>query len=84
MVTLYHNARTKMLEICAKFAQCKFEQHEQKKLYILYIKHINKLKCSNNKIHEFFAKKFIVDKNSKISIYTLYYTQRVKEGLTVK
>lgn len=36
-------------------------------------------KCSNKKSNEIFTKKFIVDKNRKISIFTLYYAQRIKE-----
>lgn len=36
-------------------------------------------KCSNKKSNEIFTKKFIVDKNRKISISTLYYAQRIKE-----
>lgn len=79
MIPLYHNTRTKMLEICAKNAQYKIEHYEQKEQYILYIKHSNKLKCSNNNIYEFFTKKLIVDKNRKISIFTLCYAQRIKE-----
>lgn len=68
-----------MLEICAKFVQSKTEHFEQKELYILYIKHIMAQKCSNKKSKKIFTKKFIVDKNRKISIFTLYYTQRIKE-----
>lgn len=60
-----------MLEICAKFVQSKNEHCEQKELYMLYIKYIRVQKYSN--------KKFIVDKNRKISISTLYYAQRIKE-----
>mgnify|MGYP001732448757 FL=1 len=68
-----------MLEICAKFVQGKNEHCEQKELYTLYIKHIIAQKCSNKKIQQNFHKKFIVDKNRKISIFTLYYAQRIKE-----
>ena len=68
-----------MLEICAKFVQRKNEHCEQKELYILYIKHNNKQKCSNKKSNKILTKKFIVDKNRKISIFTLYYAQRIKE-----
>ena len=68
-----------MLEICAKFVQSKNEHCEQKELYILYIKHIIIQKCSYKKSNKIFTKKFIVDKNRKISIFTLYYTQRIKE-----
>ena len=35
--------------------------------------------CSNKKSNKIFTKKFIVDKNRKISIFTLYYAQRIKE-----
>lgn len=68
-----------MLEICAKFVQGKNEHREQKELYTLYIKHIRIQKCSNKKFNEIFTKKFIVDKNRKMSIFTLYYAQRIKE-----
>lgn len=68
-----------MLEICAKIVQYKFEHYEQKELYTLYIKRIRIQKCSNKKSNKIFTKKFIVDKNRKISIFTLYYTQRIKE-----
>ena len=68
-----------MLEICAKFVQCKNEHFEQKELYALYIKHIRTQKCSNKKSNKIFTKKFIVDKNRKMSIFTLYYAQRIKE-----
>lgn len=68
-----------MLEICAKFVQSKNEHREQKELYTLYIKHIIVQKCSNKKIQQNFHKKFIVDKNRKMSIFTLYYAQRIKE-----
>lgn len=68
-----------MLEICAKFVQSKNEHCEQKELYILYIKHIIIQKCSYEKSNKIFTKKFIVDKNRKISIFTLYYAQRIKE-----
>lgn len=36
-------------------------------------------KRSNKKSNKIFTKKFIVDKNRKISIFTLYYAQRIKE-----
>lgn len=68
-----------MLEICAKFVQGKNENREQKELYTLYIKHIIAQKCSNKKSNKIFTKKFIVDKNRKMSIFTLYYAQRIKE-----
>lgn len=68
-----------MLEICAKFVQSKNEHCEQKELYMLYIKCIRIQKCSNKKFNKIFTKKFIVDKNRKISISTLYYAQRIKE-----
>lgn len=68
-----------MLEICAKFVQSKNEHCEQKELYSLYIKHIMIQKCSNKKSNKIFTKKFIVDKNREISIFTLYYAQRIKE-----
>lgn len=68
-----------MLEICAKIVQCKNEHCEQKELYFLYIKRIMIQKCSNKKFNKIFTKKFIVDKNRKISIFTLYYAQRIKE-----
>lgn len=68
-----------MLEICAKFVQSKNEHFEQKELYTLYIKHITIQKCSNKKFNKILTKKFIVDKNRKISIFTLYYAQRIKE-----
>lgn len=68
-----------MLEICAKFVQSKNEHCEQKDLYMLYIKYIMVQKCSNKKSNKIFAKKIIVDKNRKISIFTLYYSQRIKE-----
>ena len=82
-----------MLEICAKFVQSKNEHFEQKELYMLYIKHNMAQKCSNKKSNstkniqsaaeeksnKIFTKKFIVDKNRKISIFTLYYAQRIKE-----
>lgn len=68
-----------MLEICAKFVQGKNEHFEQKEIYMLYIKHIMIQKCSNKKSNKIFTKKFIVDKNRKISIFTLYYAQRIKE-----
>lgn len=68
-----------MLEICAKFVQGKNEHWEQKELYTLYIKHIRIQKCSNKKFNKIFTKKFIVDKNRKMSIFTLYYAQRIKE-----
>lgn len=68
-----------MLEICAKYVQSKNEHFEQKELYALYIKHIMVQKCSNKKSNKIFTKKFIVDKNRKISIFTLYYAQRIKE-----
>ena len=68
-----------MLEICAKFVQSKNEHFEQKELYYLYIKRITIRKCSNKKSNKIFTKKFIVDKNRKISIFTLYYAQRIKE-----
>ena len=68
-----------MLEICAKFVQGKNEHCEQKRLYVLYIKHITIQKCSNKKSNKIFTKKIIVDKNRKISIFTLYYAQRIKE-----
>ena len=67
-----------MLEICAKFVQSKNEHCEQKELYMLYIKYIRIQKCSNKKFNKIFTKKFIVDKNRKISISTLYYAQRIK------
>lgn len=79
MIPLYHNFRTKMLEICAKIVQSKNEHCEQKELYTLYIKHIRIQKSSNKKSNKIFTKKFIVDKNRKISIFTLYYAQRIKE-----
>lgn len=68
-----------MLEICAKFVQSKNEHCEQKELYAFYIKHIMIQKCSNKNSNKIFTKKFIVDKNRKISISTLYYAQRIKE-----
>lgn len=68
-----------MLEICAKYVQCKNEHCEQIELYVLYIKHITVQKCSNKKSNKIFTKKFIVDKNRKMSIFTLYYAQRIKE-----
>ncbi len=68
-----------MLEICAKFVQSKNKHCEQKELYTLYIKCIRIKKCSNKKSNKIFTKKFIVDKNRKISIFTLYYAQRIKE-----
>lgn len=68
-----------MLEICAKYVQSKNEHFEQKRLYVLYIKHITIQKCSNKKSNKIFTKKIIVDKNRKISIFTLYYAQRIKE-----
>ena len=68
-----------MLEICAKFVHSKNEHREQKELYTLYIKHITVQKCSNKKIQQNFHKKFIVDKNRKMSIFALYYAQRIKE-----
>lgn len=68
-----------MLEICAKFVQSKNEHFEQKELYYLYIKHIMIRKFSNKKSNKIFTKKFIVDKNRKISIFTLYYAQRIIE-----
>ena len=68
-----------MLEICAKFVQSKNEHREQKEPYTLYIKHIWIQKCSNKKSNKIFTKKFIVDKNRKMSIFTLYYAQRIKE-----
>ena len=68
-----------MLEICAKFVQSKNEHFEQKELYTLYIKCIKAQKCSNKKSNKIFTKKFIVDKNRKMSIFTLYYAQRIKE-----
>lgn len=68
-----------MLEICAKFVQSKNEHCEQKEPYTLYIKHIWIQKCSNEKFNKILTKKFIVDKNRKISIFTLYYAQRIKE-----
>jgi len=68
-----------MLEICAKFVQSKNEHFEQNELYYLYIKRIMIRKCSNKKSIKIFTKKFIVDKNRKISIFTLYYAQRIKE-----
>lgn len=68
-----------MLEICAKFVQSKNEHSEQKELNKLYIRYINIQKCSNKKFNKIFTKKFIVDKNRKISIFTLYYAQRIKE-----
>lgn len=68
-----------MLEICAKFVQSKNEHFEQKELYTLYIKHNTAQKCSNKKFNKIFTKKFIVDKNRKISIFTLNYAQRIKE-----
>ena len=68
-----------MLEICAKFVQSKNEHREQKELYALYIKHITAQKCSYKKSNKILTKKFIVDKNRKISIFTLYYAQRIKE-----
>lgn len=68
-----------MLEICAKFVQSKNEHCEQKELYTLYIKRIRIQKCSNKKFNKIFTKKFIVDKNRKMSIFTLYYAQRIKE-----
>ena len=68
-----------MLEICAKFVQSKNEHFEQKELYVLYIKNIRIQKCSNKKSNKIFTKKFIVDKNRKTSIFTLYYAQRIKE-----
>lgn len=68
-----------MLEICAKIVQSKNEHCEQKELYVLYKKHIMVQKCSNKKSNKISTKKFIVDKNRKISIYTLYYAQRIKE-----
>ena len=68
-----------MLEICAKFVQSKNEHFEQKELYMLYIKYIKAQKCSNKKSNKIFTKKFIVDKNRKMSIFTLYYAQRIKE-----
>lgn len=68
-----------MLEICAKFVQSKNEHFEQKELYVLYIKRIRIQKCSNKKSSKIFTKKFIVDKNRKMSIFTLYYAQRIKE-----
>ena len=52
---------------------------------MLYIKYIRIQKCSNKKFNKIFTKKFIVDKNRKISISTLYYAQRIKElKLTIK
>lgn len=36
-------------------------------------------RCSNKKSNKIFTKKFIVDKNRKISIFTLYYAQGIKE-----
>ena len=68
-----------MLEICAKFVQSKNEHCEQKELYMLYIKYIMDQKCSNKKFNKILTKKFIVDKNRKMSIFTLYYAQRIKE-----
>ena len=68
-----------MLEICAKIVQSKNEHYEQKELYNLYIKHNRIQKCSNKKFNKIFTKKFIIDKNRKISIFTLYYAQRIKE-----
>lgn len=68
-----------MLEICANFVQSKNEHCEQKEIYVLYIKHIMIQKCSNKKSNKIFTKKFIVDKNRKRSIFTLYYAQRIKE-----
>lgn len=68
-----------MLEICTKIVQSKNEHYEQKELYTFYIKHIRIQKCSNKKSNKIFAKKFIVDKNRKISIFPLYYAQRIKE-----
>lgn len=68
-----------MLEICAKFVQGKNEHSEQKELYTLYIKRIIAQKCSNKKSNKIFTKKFIVDKNRKMSIFTVYYAQRIKE-----
>lgn len=68
-----------MLEICAKFVQSKNEHFEQKELYTLYIKHNMAQKYSNKKSNKIFTKKFIVDKNRKMSILTLYYAQRIKE-----
>ena len=68
-----------MLEICAKFVQSKNYHCEQKELYTLYIKRVRIQKCSNEKFNKIFTKKFIVDKNRKMSIFTQYYTQRIKE-----
>lgn len=59
--------------------QSKNEHCEQKELYTLYIKHIMIQKCSNKKFNKILTKKFIVDKNRKMSIFTLYYAQRIKE-----
>lgn len=68
-----------MLENCAKNVQMENEQSEQKAIKNLYIKHFRNLNCSNKKMHKILYKKFIVDKNRKISIFTLYYAQRIKE-----
>ena len=54
-----------MLEICAKFVQGKNEHREQKRLYVLYIKHITIQKCSNKKSNKIFTKKLLLTKTGK-------------------